>query len=260
MTAGSSHTASTAGTRARPGQARQHARLAQDVVGAGRQRAARRPAQHDVGAVAAQRIGHVGVPVADGRDARRRRRPGRGRRGSPAAGRARAAARARWLRPRRGCGRRRPGPPGCSPLETLVATVSRALPAPDADATTTFRVSRWFLGQCRSSCDVPPPSSPRCAPWWRCSSRPPRRRPRRSRSPSRPRATSRTPRPATRPSRTSPRSACTRCASCSTGTMSRRRPTRASSRSSPRPIRRATTGAPTTPSSTASRRAAGTCC
>ena len=37
-------------------------------MGAGRQRAARRPAQHDVGAVAAQRIGHVGVPVADGRD------------------------------------------------------------------------------------------------------------------------------------------------------------------------------------------------
>ena len=50
------------------GEARQHARLAQDVVRAGRQRAARRAAQHDVGAVAAQRIGHVGVAVADGRD------------------------------------------------------------------------------------------------------------------------------------------------------------------------------------------------
>ena len=49
------------------GQGRQHARLAQDVVRAGRQRAARRTAQHDVGAVAVQRIGHVGVAVADGR-------------------------------------------------------------------------------------------------------------------------------------------------------------------------------------------------
>ena len=114
--------------------------------------------------------------------------------------------------------------------------MSRAPPAPDTEATTTFRASRWFLGQCRSSCDVPQPSSPRCAPCWRCSSRPPRRRPRRSRSPSRPPATSRTPPPASRPSRTSPRSACTRCAWCSTGTTSRRRPTRASSRSSPRPI------------------------
>ena len=48
-----------------PGERRQHARLAQDVVRAGRQRAARRAAQDDVGALAAKRVGDVGVALAD---------------------------------------------------------------------------------------------------------------------------------------------------------------------------------------------------
>ena len=47
------------------GKGGEDARLAQDVVGAGRQRAARRAAQDDVGCVAAQGVGHVGVALAD---------------------------------------------------------------------------------------------------------------------------------------------------------------------------------------------------
>ena len=120
------------------GERRQHARLAQHVVGAGRQRAARRAAQHDVGAVAAQGVGDVGVALADGLDLERRRRPGRARRGRPSAGRGRAAARARWPRPRRGCGRRRPGPPGCSPPETLVLPCRARRQRPILHRTTTF--------------------------------------------------------------------------------------------------------------------------
>ena len=48
----------------------QHARLAQHVVRAGRQRAARRAAEHEVRAVAAQRERDVRVAVADRRDLR----------------------------------------------------------------------------------------------------------------------------------------------------------------------------------------------
>ena len=50
------------------GEGRQHARLAQDVVGAGGQRAARRAAQHNAGALAAQGVGDVRVALADGLD------------------------------------------------------------------------------------------------------------------------------------------------------------------------------------------------
>ena len=50
------------------GEGRQHARLAQDVVGAGGQRAARWAAQHHVGALAAQGVGDIGVALADGLD------------------------------------------------------------------------------------------------------------------------------------------------------------------------------------------------
>ena len=76
-------------------------------MGARRQRAARRPPQHDAGR---QREGDVGVAIADRRGAeiggRRElvRRPG-----TPAAARSPAAARARWRRPRRGSGRCRRG-------------------------------------------------------------------------------------------------------------------------------------------------------
>ena len=207
------------------GERRQHARLAQDVVRAGRQRAARRAAQHDVGAVAAQRVGHVGVAVADGRDLDARRRPGRARRGRPSAARGRAAARARWPRPRRGCGRRRPGRPGCSPRETLVLRCRK----------------RRRRARCRRDhnlCGSPGGSWGSAHPHatFLNPHRPGVRRGRAARpgrragvqdavadlrGAARPQGP-RDPRPGLQA--TSPRSACTRCASCSTGTTSRPQP------------------------------------
>ena len=154
---------------------------------------------------------------------RRRPRPARARRGTRRAARARAAARARWPRPPRACGRRRPGRPAWSTPRNPSATVSHAPRRARYRATTTFRVSGRFLRQCRSSCDVPQPSSPRsCALLGAARSRPPR-----SASTTQS-MTFEAPRdlkdPATRDAglqRASPRSACTRCAWCSTGTTSR---------------------------------------
>ena len=242
------------------GERRQHARLAQDVVRAGRQRAARRAAQHDVGAVAAQRVGHVGVALADRRRPRRRRRPGRGRRGRPASGSRTSSGSRSLASPSAWVRTTSSGATWVLTARNPSATVSQARRnAPDAGATTTFAGLRVVPGACRSSCDASEPSSPWCAPPLALLV------PAAAQASTDQSLTFEAPRdlkdPATRDQafkRHRRRSACTRCASCSTGTTSRPSPTRASSRSSPRPIRRATTGAPTTPSSTASRRAGGT--
>ncbi len=85
----------------------EQARLAQDVVGAGRQRPPRRPAQDDIGG---EPEGDVGVPVADRHGAEVAAAPrGRWRAGSHAVAPAPAGARGRWPRPRRGWRRCRLG-------------------------------------------------------------------------------------------------------------------------------------------------------
>jgi hypothetical protein len=58
---------STFGVRtSAPSTAVEQARLAQHVVRRGRQRRARRAAEHELGLAAADQVGDVGVPVADG--------------------------------------------------------------------------------------------------------------------------------------------------------------------------------------------------
>ena len=207
----------------------QHARLAQDVVGAGRQRPARRAAQHELGAVAAHGVGDVRVALADRLDLEARRRPSpcasrKASSGSRTSSGSRSfASPSAWVRTMSS------GATGCSPRETLV------LP--------------WRARRQRPICTGPQPLGSPGGSW--CGADPHATflnshrhgvRPGRAARPGRragvafavadlrgaarpqgPRDTRR------RPSATSRRSACTRCASSSTGTTSRRSPTRASS-------------------------------
>ena len=108
MTASSAQTARTSGARTGVGARAVSTRASpQHVVGAGRQRRARRAAQHEALAPALQHERHVGVAFADRLDVHRRPRPGRARRGRPRADRARGGGPARWRRPPRVSGRRR---------------------------------------------------------------------------------------------------------------------------------------------------------